>query len=268
VEKITRAIAAIPMVGAFDRFPDKVSKVFGAYLLSARRRALDLAIPVHLLRQLRDALSHPLVRDPQARGALTTLDTHTPPSIEGQEELDGQEASALCQVAAGLVSALAPGWENRPVPEAFGTVPPEAGKETEPLTEWRGLAEQFVAIMAVIFLAQFLTRMRYLAYMAATAAASLLIAITAYQFEPERFLMFTAVGFAGGVICLLVWVLYQINRNELVSRVTRSTPDKFQLDLAFVQNLTVFVLPLLVVVVTQVAGRMRSVVEPVLGWLR
>jgi hypothetical protein len=99
-------------------------------------------------------------------------------------------------------------------------------------------------------------------------AAALLLAVTAYQFDPEQYLMYTAVAFAGAVITLLLWLLYKINCNELVSRATRSTPNKFQLDSAFVQNLTVFVLPLAAVVVTQLAGRMRSVIEPVLGWIR
>jgi hypothetical protein len=268
VEKLTRAIVTIPMVGAFDRFPDKVSRVFGAYLLSARSRAFDLAIPAHLLRQLHEALSQPFLHTPQSQAALAALPSITPTSSTDPDELHGQDANALCEVAAGLVSALAPGWEDRPVPEAFGTSPAEAEKEAPQGPEWRRLAEQFVAIMVVIFLSQFLIRMRYLAYMATASAASLLIAITAYQFEPEQFLMYTALGFAGAVLVLVVWVLYRINRNELISRVTRTTPDRFQLDAAFVQNLTVFVLPLFLVVVTQFAGRMRSVVEPVLSWLR
>jgi hypothetical protein len=316
VEKITRAIAILPMVGAFDRFPDKVCRVFGAYLLSHRwGRTLDLAIPVHLLGQLREALSGwRTYGDPSAEEARLLVRRPFDVSIRDDDELEGQnasddsadrqagrlgwldfvrrlgtwllglsgdrhdhhrdealtgqKASQLCQVARQLVNALAPGWGNRPVSEAFGTVPAEPGKEQEPAKEWRGLAEQFVAIMAVIFLAQFLMRMRYLAYMAMTTSASLLVAVTAYQFEPEQFLMYTAVSFAGAVILLFLWILVQINRNELISRVIRSTPNKFQLDAAFVQNLSVFVLPLLVLVATQLAGRMRSVVEPILGWLR
>jgi hypothetical protein len=269
VEKITRAVMAIPMVGAFDWFPDKVAKVFGAYLLTARRAPLDLVIPVHLLHQLQQALEEPGVQDNwQAQAAAALLKTPESPYQKGEDEFTGQQASVLCRAAARLVDVLALGWETRPLPEAFGTVLSDARREAEQPTGWRCLAEQFVAIMAVVFLSQFFTRMRYLALMAVTASASLLLAVTAYQFEPERFLMYTAVGFAGAVICLLVWILYSMNRNELVSRVTRTTPDKFQLDAAFVQNLAVFVLPLLAVVVTQLAGRMRSVVEPVLAWLR
>ena len=48
----------------------------------------------------------------------------------------------------------------------------------------------------------------------------------------------------------------------------RTTPNRFRPDAAFFQNLAVYVVPLLAVVVTQLAGRMRSVAEPLLGWLR
>ena len=96
----------------------------------------------------------------------------------------------------------------------------------------------------------------------------LLTAVTAYQFQPERLMMYAGVGLAGTVAGLILWVLFRINRNELVSRVCRSTPGRFSLDSAFVQNVLWFVLPLVLVVGIQLAGRMRSVFEPVLGWLR
>jgi hypothetical protein len=267
VEKVTRAVVAVPMVGAFDRFPDKLSRVFGAYLLSDRKRSLDLAIPLHLAAQLRAALATDL--SPEAdrlRDAINEVPG--PPAADPGEALAGGQTDALCRAAARLVDALAPGWPARPAADAFGTLPPKPGDEPPPQTTGRDLAEQFVAVMVVIFLSQFMIRMRYLSYAAVATSGALLLAITAYQFEPERFLMYTAVGFAGGVVALMVWVLYRVNRNELVSRVTRSTPNRFQLDTAFVRNILVFVVPLAAVVATQLAGRMRGVVEPLLGWLR
>jgi hypothetical protein len=285
VERITLAMAAIPMVAAFDRFPTKVSQVFGAYLLTPRRRTLDLALPLHLLDHLRALATTPTPTAPAPSGSsgpaapAPTVDpqmeqlkkavTRTCADPDPTEEvLPGNRASELCAVAADLVPVLAPGWEQRDLPEAFGTVSAEPGKESTLPRDWRGIAEQFVAIMAVIFLAQYFARMRCLAYMTVVTAAALLLAVTAYQFDPEVFLMYTAVAFAAAVIVLLVWLLFTINCNELVSRATHSTPNKFQLDAAFVQNLVVFVLPLTAVVVTQLAGRMRSVIEPVLGWIR
>ena len=45
----------IHVVAAYDRLPDKLSRVFGAYLLSHRRRSADLAVPVHILNRARAA---------------------------------------------------------------------------------------------------------------------------------------------------------------------------------------------------------------------
>ena len=242
--------------------------MFGAYLLTGRRRTLDLIIPLHLLEQVRTAAEAAGRGDRAAARAVAVIPQRPPVPTCGADEMEGRSATDLCKVAAELVEILAPGWGNQRLPDAFGTVGAGADKEVDPPANWRALAEQFIAIMSVIFLSQFFARMRCLVYMTIVPAGTLLVAITSYQFEPEQFLMYTAVGFAGAVIVLLVWLLYRINKNELVSRTTRGTPNKFQLDTAFVQNVGVFVVPLAAIIVTQLAGRLRSVTEPLLGWLR
>jgi hypothetical protein len=316
VQAMLRTVATIPMVRAFDRLPTKVAWVFSRYLVGGRWRTADLAIPLHLLSQIRSRMGKDvrtereaarLKRDrvfrrlraiqfPLAPAVVVTAGpadgtkagngaaaaavplparaaaaaAAAEPALAGPDpetpELTGARVGPLSEAAADLAERLVPEWEGRALADAFGGA---NGKpdETEP-AGWQGLAEQFIAIQLMLFLSRYFAQMRYLAYMTALAAAAVLVAATDYAFQPERLIMYAAAGLAVGVVCLIGWLLYQINRNEIVSRVTHTTPDRFSLDSAFVRNFVFFVLPLFAVVLIQVFGRMRSVMEPVLQVLR
>jgi hypothetical protein len=297
VERLTAAVLTVPMAGAFDRLPDKVSRLFGRYLLASRRRLRDREVLVHLreraVRAVREACdgraagrssatSLALFPDPPADGraaaalaayaAWKAAEADTPPGggREPDSNREEDDVADLCRLSARFVGALEPAWaaDGRPVGAAIGTVPVEAGKESPDPDGWVAWVEQFVAVMAVVYLSQYLVRMRRLAVMAAATAGALLTAATSYQFQPEGLIMNAGLILAAGVAGLILWVLTEINRNELVSRITRSAPNRFSLDAAFLSNVATLVLPLVLVISAQFAGRTRAVVEPVLGWFR
>ncbi len=326
VERLTGAILGVPMAGAFDRFPDKIGRLFGRYLLASRRRLRDRDVLLYLRDQAVRSVEKagegraagpgespttlsapfpPAIRpDAQAIRTLAAyqgwVDTETqlaaarkkaeteavdkttrslwarwtapapPPPRESDARLAEDDVADLCRLSEQLVRCLIPVWaaDGRSAGAAFGTVPVEAGKESPEPDGWVARGEQFVAVMAVVYLSQYLVRMRRLAVMTAAAAGALLTAVTTYQFQPERPIMTAGLVVAVGVALLILWVLTEINRNELVSRVCRSTPNRFSLDAAFVSNVATLVLPLVLVIAAQFAGRTRAVVEPVLGWFR
>ena len=247
VRTITRAIMTVPMVKAFDTLPDKVSRVLGECLLRRRRRDHDLELPAYLI-------------------AETGARRHGSGPAPGSSR---QFTAWLCELSAGTVEDLAPDWAGRPIADAFGTVPFKAGEECPPALKTRDRAEQFVAIMATLFVAQYLAWMRRLMFMAAVGAGAMLSAMVLYQFEPKRLLVSTAASFTVAVVLLILSVLYHIDRNEMVSRVVRSRPNEFNLNWAFVQqNWLTLIIPLLTLVGVQLAGRLRTLVEPVLGWFK
>lgn len=182
-------------------------------------------------------------------------------------ELSGAQASEFSAVSRDLVRELAPRWVGRPIPDGFGRRVDGTPAEAAP-GGWQAVAEQFVAIQVVIFVAQYFHQLRYLAYLAALPAGALLVAVTSYPFMPERLIMYSAVGLVVAVLAVILWVIYRINKNGLVSRVTRTTPDRLSLDAGLFSNLVSFVLPLLLVAIVQVGGRWRSVAEPVLDLIR
>lgn len=184
-------------------------------------------------------------------------------------ELSGVQASEFSAVSRELVTELVPHWVGRPIPDAYGHQVGAAATEADADEPgWQGVAEQFIAIQAVIFVAQYFHQLRLMAYMAALPAGALLMAVTSYPFMPERLIMYSAVGVVAAVLGVLLWVLYRINKNTIVSRVTRTTPGRLSLDAGLVQNFVAFVLPLLLIAVVQVGGRWRTVVEPVLDMIR
>ena len=75
-------------------------------------------------------------------------------------------------------------------------------------------------------------------------------------------------GFLGGISGVVLWVLIQTNKNEVISRITRSTPNQFQLNWAFVQALLHLLGPIAIVVAAQLSGRLRSIVAPLLDVIR
>lgn len=188
-------------------------------------------------------------------------------------EMTGADVKPLSEAAVTLTEHLVRGWGDRPVADAFGdggAQPVEAGegegKKEEP--NWRDLAEQFVAVQVIVYLYQYFAQMRYLAAMTAVSVAALFVAATEYAFQPEQLIMFSAVGLATAAAVLIGWVLYRINSNEFISRVSRTAPDRFTPDAAFAGNFLAFVVPLVLVVAIQLSGRLRSVAEPLLQVVR
>lgn len=238
------------MVRAFDRLPAKLARVFAGYLITGRRRETDLMIPVHLLRQLSGVGIPP---DPHGQTV------QFPPAVVGAD---------LTAATRALVERLVLTWSERNAVDAFGAeATGDDGKERA-ATAWQDIAEQFVAVQAVIFLAPLFTQMRYLALMAAAAVGALLVAATEYPFQPEKLIMYATVGLVAAVLAVIVWVLYRINKSEIVSRVTRTTPGQFSLTSGFVVNFVQLALPLVFVAAAQMSGWLRTIVEPFLAVLK
>lgn len=259
VKLILRGIAGVPMVGAFDRLPERTSAMLARFLLVGRRRFSDLAVPYRLLAELRPSTTGS-TRDAIDR-ALTLN-----PDASGDPDIPGVQASRLSAASRELVVALMPSWGRKNVVEAYGSRP---CKDDEAPQGPQALAEQFIAVQAVFFVSQYFTQLRYFAYMGTFAAGCLLFALTEYHFEPEYLVMMSGTGLVCAVVTVVVWGLFEINKNELVSRVTRTTPGRFSFDSApLIMNAVQLAGPILVLLALQMSGRLRSVVEPVVNVFR
>lgn len=296
LELLLKLMAMLPMAGAYDRMPRKTADLFGGYLRSRRPRSSHLAIPLQLLRQLREeshgaksretstanesaAVASP-ARMPSIEGCpariAACLDLPAAwPRLEGEpadREFPAQRFNVLSKTSRTLIAILADYWPRRPVREAFGEDPSAEGKESDSSARksprWAELAEDFVAIQAIIFLSQFFIQLRMLAFGTVWTSVLLMLAATAYPFQPERLILYLLFGLLFAVSGAIVWVLIQVNKNEIVSRITRSTPNKFQLDWEFVHKILLYLGPILLVIGAQLSGRARVLVEPWLNVIR
>jgi hypothetical protein len=133
---------------------------------------------------------------------------------------------------------------------------------------WVAKAEDFVAMQVVVFLSQFVIQLRTLATGLVWAAALLLLAAASFPFQPERLILVIQLTLLLLVSAAIVWVLVQSNRNEIVSRITRSTPNRFELNAAFATSAFQYLGPIVVVLLAGASGRLRVLLEPLINLVR
>ena len=185
------------------------------------------------------------------------------------------EINKFSKVAKHLIGNLEAYWPWHTVADAFGEQAKGIAETDKPGTEkaafmpsWVEKAEDFVAIQAIIFLSQYFILLRTMALSMVWVSVLLLIAATEYPFQPEQLILYLLLGLLGAVVVAILWVFIRVNRSEIVSRITQSTPNKFEFNLRFVQAVVQFVGPIAIVTVAQLSGRLRAIVEPLLEVIR
>jgi hypothetical protein len=190
------------------------------------------------------------------------------------EEYPQQELKRLSENAQRLVEDLQPYWPWHGVDDAFGEQPSVEEDNTQPaepktpMPKWAEKAEDFIAIQAIIFISQFFFLLHTMALSMVWGAVMLLLAATTYPFQPEALILYLLLGLLILVCGAVFWVFVQVNRNEIISRITNSTPNKFELNWAFVVAVLQFLGPIVIIVGAHLSGRLRTIVEPLLDNLR
>jgi len=133
---------------------------------------------------------------------------------------------------------------------------------------WVHLAEDLVAIQVVIYLSQFFIQLRNMAWSMIVCGSLLLLGVTSYPFQPERLILLLWLALVGAVIAAILYVLVRINQDELVSRISRTTPNRFTFDWGFASSLLTYVVPMAGIVLIQMSGAFRFMLEPLVRVLR
>lgn len=122
-----------------------------------------------------------------------------------------------------------------------GAVPPR-------VLLWMRVAEDFVTLRIATFLSHVMTHLRYLLAFTLSASLLLILAVSSYPLEPTRFVTVFSWTLMLGVIALAFIVIVRMERNEVLSRLSGSTPGKIDFNFALAGQLVVYVgLPLLAV---------------------
>ena len=117
--------------------------------------------------------------------------------------------------------------------------------EHEIVRDWVRMAEDLIALQIVRWfapaLSQFIPIMQFLVI----GSISLLLAVTSYPFDHQGFLMTVLVCLILLVAAIIGSVLLGVNRDELISRVSNTTPGRFKFDSHLITSLLTIIAPLI-----------------------
>jgi hypothetical protein len=77
-------------------------------------------------------------------------------------------------------------------------------------------------------------------------------------------MLWMVMGTVAAVLGSILYVLVRANYDDLLSRITRTTPNRFTFDSGFLSSFFLYVVPTLSILVIQLSGAFRFVLEPIL----
>ena len=234
VKGLLDAIAAQPMMRAFGRLPTKVTEIFGRYLFTQRPHLSHLQVagpPAPAAgrgggRRTRQAPA--ALRGPGADGRRDRRDPGR--AARGRPDAAARPGGPSATSATSCRPWPASAWRScaargkwLAVDDAFGGGPGKDEKKADPAAEpaWVALAESVAATQVVIYVSQFFVQLRNLVWAAVVTSSLLLLAATSYPFHPEKLLLIGLIALSGAGMAGVLYVLIEMNRDEVVSRVTQ-----------------------------------------------
>jgi len=142
---------------------------------------------------------------------------------------------------------------------------------------WYSNAKMFVAIYLATYLSQLFVRLRSLIFFVLLCPVLLLVAATSYPFQPETTILYCLVGMAVVYSIKVVQILLQVNHNDLLIKISNSGTDdaskqqesgRYIINVGFLRSFIIYVLPPLLIIVVQVSGSMRHLVESLMTLFR
>ena len=285
---LLKEVAKLPLPKAFDRLPDSVRSIIDKALYANRpgHAARDVArqqMQMLALTLPTEALKNGLPVEEQERvDRLATILKEAQALPGSSAELSASDRTSIDQALRDAFSAVMPllqfFWQYRSLSEKY-TLPTadrhdaaskaESGEQPAiseaKVRSWLDSAEDFVAVEITRYLSQFFAQLRNLLNAVVLSGFLLVLSITVYPFHPQSLLLLYLVGLLASVAALAVWVLIGINRDEVMSHLSGSTPNRFTPDMTFFREIFQYVLPILGLLMVQfpsVGSLIRSILEP------
>ena len=296
-------IDALPMACAFARLSDRVANDFGRFLqagtmdsgrprilehqLGLVRRAYGPKVRDHLTAELKLSdeavarIDHAMQYGDASvppRAAPAPLRERRPsetlaPVSGGAPDDKAVSPSATPRLTAAILPALTAWWAARPLREAYDTIRSDdekggSAKDKEPPAPgiaWLTLAEDYLAIRAVGHIGQFAAHLRSMFALLTFVPLALLLAGTWYPFEPRRLLSLLIWVMILAATITAVGIMVQVERNDFVSRVSRTRANSVTFDRTFLSNIATFLVPVVAFLLAEfpdVAFWVNSLFEP------
>ncbi|HEX9483497.1 MAG TPA: hypothetical protein VF929_02915 [Gemmatimonadaceae bacterium] len=107
---------------------------------------------------------------------------------------------------------------------------------------WLRSAEELIAVQAVDYIRWVMQHLRYLTLYIVASLVILTELIWSYELHPVSTLWLLAILLVFAAVVVLLTVVVQMNRNEVLSRIAGTTPGTVTWDLPFVMNIAVIAL--------------------------
>ncbi len=296
-----------PLAQALERLPHKFIRTLGALFLEdlpelTRREAAQehFRLLVNHMNQLdldRDLRPLSTVDDIEQIKLLMQKLRELQPDLEKEMTLSSSTPVSVEVADAQVVRAsrlltkiLKRAWRARPLPGALLAgkpgdtvlgVRPSPDQSTaevyqhlvpDSLHLWLRLAEDFLAIQVVSYINRLFPHLRNGLLNVTVGFVLLLLALISYPFQPQRYMVLLSTMLLVVTGPTTLYVLAQMNRDEVLSRIAKSQPGKLTWDRAFISQVVIYgVLPLLSLIATQfpeVRGAAFSWIETVLKTLK
>jgi hypothetical protein len=275
LRNLMEEILRVPMVAGFERLPDEIRRLFAGYLYSQQPHDRQLAAVAWSLPELERAELDKQIHYPINKDKTPWLEWvfWKSSSQAKQEDLNSLLArkwllARLFKKAQCFLTSLRDDWKKRPLDEAFGVATQaqvEKDKEPDESRQNKIQREQYIAAYVAMYLGPYFAQLRMLAYAFLAAAPLLLFAEASYPFQPDRPQLNVLVFLLGAAAIGTAYVLITINLDGLVSRIMRTTPNRFTPDTGFFSSVMTYVLPVLAIILLQVLGLFRFILEPIVA---
>lgn len=241
LRRLLRTLSWLPFQDAFLRMPDKVSMAIGRFLAPQAPGERNRTIRQHYLQQinqdLNDLRSHHAERLPVG-SPIATKDF----------------GASVADASRAVWKHLSVEWPRKEIRHAYPqfveagrTLPRSEPAERGTLEALRERAEEFLAIQVVAYVSQFFAHFRNGLYLLVAAAFAFLVAVASYPPRPQRALLYSGLFMFLSTTILVVYAIIKVEKDELLSRISRTMPDRIQFDLKFFGIMLLWLSPLIAV---------------------
>jgi hypothetical protein len=263
------------MLEAFKKVPQPLASKAGAAFFSSRPHPGELERSVRLLTQLQASVpaDSGLTDDQKKRLKQYSQDaqqllTDLMAALSIQHlRVFGQGAllsDVLARAGRILAAGLTTYWSSRDVrSETPGAAPATPPAEPGPRV-WQADAELFIVLQFTTLIRQCFAQLRNLLTFLVATVLLLLWALNSYPFQPHRLIVIFSYALVLWCMAAALVAVVNFNRDEVLSALTRTTPNKLTLDRTLVVPvLTYVVIPL----VSLAAVQFPEVSDSAFSWI-
>jgi hypothetical protein len=272
-------------MAAFERLPERLSRLTRLTFFAGNPAATIGAIARVQWGQLRNIYQHRATSfryPPPAQQGLSTIIAQCmrASAAVGQSLQQDAEALALVNVA------LAQAWKEEPSEAEIDHVLAKSSQATPgedprsastiskfrrtfdgPIRLWVRAAEEYAALRVVEYVEGIIGHVRVLTVFLLLSLLLATAMLSSYPYHPQAWIKLFFLIVLAGTVAGLITMTVQMNRDDVLSRITRTDPGRIHWDMTFIRNLVLFgVLPLVSLLTSEfpiVRDFLTSWMEPV-----